>query len=57
MSLARELLEKGERDTVLQYLELCRKFWNNGDAIERLDEWTKIIKEGKVPSDEDFRRR
>ena len=27
MSLANDLLQKGERDTVLQYFELCGKFW------------------------------
>ena len=49
MELAEELLKKGERETVLQYFELCRKFWNNPDAIERLDEWTKGVREGKTP--------
>ncbi|HVE41587.1 MAG TPA: hypothetical protein VNM14_16970 [Planctomycetota bacterium] len=53
-TLAKELLEKEERATVLQYFELCRKFWNNGAAIESLDDWTKMVKEGKVP---DFGRR
>jgi len=27
MSLAKDLLEKGQRDVVLEYFELCRKFW------------------------------
>jgi hypothetical protein len=47
MSLAKDLLEKGEKDVVLQYFELCRKFWDmhRGD----LDEWSKEVKAGKIP--------
>jgi hypothetical protein len=47
VSLAKDLLEKGERDVVIQYLGLCRKFW----ALEsgRLDEWIQEIKDGKIP--------
>lgn len=48
MSLAKELLAKGERDVVLQYFELCRKFWKMGG--ERLDLWTKEVKDGQAPS-------
>jgi hypothetical protein len=49
MTLAKELLQKGERETVLKYFELIRKFWKNGDAIRRLDAWTKTVQERKVP--------
>jgi len=45
MSLARDLLAKGEQETVLQYLELCRKFWND----EKLDLWIKDIHAGRIP--------
>jgi hypothetical protein len=45
MSLAKDLLEKGERQVVLDYFALCRKFWNFG----RLDEWSQQVKEGKTP--------
>ena len=45
MSLAKDLLEKGERQVVLDYFALCRKFWNQG----RLDEWSQQVKEGKIP--------
>jgi hypothetical protein len=48
MSLARDLLEKGERETVLQYFELCRKFWKMGH--DRLDQWTKDVKAGQAPA-------
>jgi tetratricopeptide (TPR) repeat protein len=47
MSLAKDLLEKGERDTVLQYFELCRKFWK--DDYGKLDQWSDKVKAGKIP--------
>jgi tetratricopeptide (TPR) repeat protein len=48
MSLAKDLLEKGERDTVLQYFELCRKFWTMDYG--KLDDWSQEVKAGKVPN-------
>lgn len=47
MSLANDLLEHGEREAVLQYFELCRRFWRSGHA--HLDEWTATIKSGARP--------
>lgn len=47
MSLAKELLAKGGQETVLQYFDLCRKFWTTGG--EKLDQWTKDIEAGRVP--------
>ena len=47
MSLASDLLAKGEQETVLQYFELCRKFWTMGS--EKLDEWSKDIHAGRTP--------
>jgi hypothetical protein len=47
MTLAKEMLEIGERDVVLQYLENCRSFWQLGD--DRLDRWEQEIRSGKVP--------
>ena len=47
MSLAKDLLEKGERDTVLQYFDLCRKFWKIDYG--KLDEWSKEVKAGQIP--------
>jgi hypothetical protein len=47
MTLAKELLQAGQRKTVLQYFELCRKFWEfHGDDLDR---WTKEVKAGKTP--------
>ena len=47
VSLAKDLLEKGERDVVIQYLELCRKFWKMHRG--NLDKWIQEIKDGKIP--------
>ena len=47
MSLAKDLLEKGERDAVLQYFVLCRKFWQLDYG--KLDEWTQAVKAGQIP--------
>jgi tetratricopeptide (TPR) repeat protein len=47
MSLAQDLLEKGERETVLQYFELCRKFWKMDYG--KLDQWSREVKSGKIP--------
>lgn len=47
MTLAKELLEMGEKDIVIQYFGLCDKFWDMGH--EQLKTWTQKVKEGKVP--------
>lgn len=47
MSLAKDLLESGERDTVIKYLELCQKFW--GYQKNPLASWVQKIKAGKLP--------
>lgn len=47
MGLAKDLLEKGDRDTVLQYFELCRKFWKMDYG--KLDQWSQEVKAGKIP--------
>ena len=46
MSLAKELAERGERDTVITYLELCRSFWSRPP----LAQWIQTLKDGKVPN-------
>ncbi len=47
MTLAKELLEKGERETVLSYLESCSKFWKMGGS--QLQAWTAMVKGGGIP--------
>jgi len=46
--LAKELMERGERDTVLQYLENCLALWPRGEPILRM--WIAEIQEGKTPN-------
>jgi tetratricopeptide (TPR) repeat protein len=62
MQLARELLEKGEKETVLQYLDLVSKFWASdnqesvlGKQVSKehaalIAEWKREIAEGKIPT-------
>jgi tetratricopeptide (TPR) repeat protein len=47
MSLAKELAEKGEKDVVIEYFDLCRKFWSMG--TEKLDKWAKEVRVGIMP--------
>jgi tetratricopeptide (TPR) repeat protein len=45
--LAKDLLAKGEQETVLAYIDLCRKFWQSGAT--RLDTWAAAIRNGGLP--------
>ncbi|MGA7695772.1 MAG: hypothetical protein WCA76_12135 [Candidatus Sulfotelmatobacter sp.] len=47
MTLAKELLEKGHSQVVLEYFALCQKFWENGRP--KLDEWSSAVLGGEVP--------
>ena len=47
MSLAKALLHRGESATVLEYLELCLDFWQQGE--ERLKDWIVLVEAGLVP--------
>jgi len=47
MSLARGLIERGERDAVLAYFKLCRVFWDGEE--ERLEAWATEVKAGNMP--------
>jgi TonB family protein len=47
LTLARELLERGERDAVLEYLALCKNFWKSGSS--KLDAWIDVIRAGGKP--------
>jgi tetratricopeptide (TPR) repeat protein len=48
MVLAKELLERGERDTVLQYLDNCLALWPRGENV--LQVWIAEIRNGKTPN-------
>jgi hypothetical protein len=48
MVLAKELLEKGERDVVIEYLENCKLIWPRGEPT--LQNWIADIRRGKTPN-------
>ena len=48
MSLAKELLERGERQKVLEYFELCAKFWKQDRG--QLKIWSLQVKGGAEPA-------
>lgn len=45
MALAKELLENGERDAVLEYFTLCGKFWDR----DELKKWREQVEQGTTP--------
>lgn len=47
MALARELLLIGEREDVLEFLELCGRFWESDRG--RIDRWMNEIRDGRPP--------
>jgi tetratricopeptide (TPR) repeat protein len=44
MSLAKDLLEAGERDSVLQFFDQCRAFWKTRVLERKLDDWSAVVK-------------
>lgn len=48
MMLAKELLEKGEREAVIQYFQKCASFWK--DDRGQLVQWAAIVREGGIPN-------
>ncbi len=46
-TLAKALLQRGERQTVLEYLNLCERFWQYGR--DRLSEYRRTIEKGGIP--------
>jgi hypothetical protein len=48
MSLARDLLAAGQGETVLQYFELCGKFWGSSGG-PKLTQWTEEVRAGRMP--------
>lgn len=47
MTLAKDLLQKGEKEVVLEYLTLCSQIWRLGK--DRLVKWTEIVKNDQIP--------
>ena len=48
MRLAKELIEAGETECVLEFFDLCSAFWGMGK--ERLEQWARDVKQGSVPA-------
>lgn len=48
MTLAEELLESGESETVIEYLKLCQNFWEMDEG--QLDNWIVLIEAGRIPN-------
>ncbi len=49
MVLAQQLLKRGQREVVLDYLGLCRNFWARGVEDGRLDRWLVVVQNGGIP--------
>jgi hypothetical protein len=49
MALAKELLEAGEKAAVIEYLRLCKSFWDYDRKKGTLDRWIKTIRAGGTP--------
>jgi len=47
VSLAKDLLEKGEREAVINYFTACKTFWKGHDG--KLDDWIASAKAGNIP--------
>jgi hypothetical protein len=47
MSLAKDLLAAGERDTVLEFFSECSSFWKQ--QFSKLDQWAAMVKGGGDP--------
>lgn len=47
MQLAKELLERKETEVVLEYFELCKKFW--ASPLRKLEQWTDDVKSKRTP--------
>lgn len=45
--LAKQLLERGERETVIEYFDLCAKFWELDKG--RLERWKDAVRRGAMP--------
>ena len=47
MSLAKDLLEQGQVDVVIEYFRLCASFWKLERG--RLDRWSEMARAGDIP--------
>ena len=52
MTLARDLLERGQREAVIRYLRLCLEFWETGQ--DELRSWIAAVEAGRTPEFDNF---
>ncbi len=50
MSLAKELLEKGKTNSVLEFFQECGKFWPQYGGENKMAQWTAEVKAGRTPN-------
>jgi hypothetical protein len=48
MALAKRLIEKDERQAVIEYFDLCAKFWKGQRG--NLDRWKAAVQKGETPN-------
>ncbi|HUR99840.1 MAG TPA: hypothetical protein VMZ26_17375 [Pyrinomonadaceae bacterium] len=48
MAFAKDMLQKGESEAVIEYLDLCAKFWN--EKHSHVAEWKTQIANGETPA-------
>lgn len=54
MRLATELLKKGEKKPVINFLNECHKFWKGEEAAKHINAWIQTIEAGKIPDFQAF---
>lgn len=47
LSLANDLLQAGEKDAVIDYLNACKHFWKMD--FGKLDDWIALVRAGRLP--------
>lgn len=49
MKLAKQLLDEGEKEIVLEFLDLCKKFWYKVFSFNKVRKWKNQIRKGEIP--------
>lgn len=50
LSLGKRMLEAGEKETVLKFLDLCKSFWVLPLRLMHIPRWKKSIEAGEAPN-------
>lgn len=53
LSLTNDLLQGGKSEIVVEYLELCKEFWNSNPILADVEAWIVLIRGAITP---DFSR-